>query len=177
MNVFAILLLMITAAPGGPFGTIATPAPEEFICPVTVPIESRPDKAIDPFDDDASLHYEDGLWVEISDDGIIDLSPDAVITFGPLEGWRSVTVSWLRDEGVEGFIEVSGRKLDSKSDLTPQTPLSPQRQYVRIGPVTTGLAFPSEGCWEVVGSAGDREITFVVNVRFTPGPMATPTPG
>lgn len=166
MNIFQILLLVITVGVVHASGSTATPTSEDFACPVSSPVDSRPVRAINPFDDNASLYYEDGLWVEIPEDGVIALSPDDEITFGPLEGWRSLTVTWLREEGVEGFVEVTGERLDAESELTPQTPLSPQRQYVRIGPVRTGLAFPSTGCWEVVGSAGKNEITFVVEVRF-----------
>lgn len=159
-------------------GALATElsSPSAFSCPVTSPENSRPPQSIDPFDKDASLHHQNGLWVTIPGDGIIELAPEDAITFGPLLDWRSDTVTWLREGGVEGFVDVTGKRLDKESDLTPQTPLSPQRQYVRIGPVTTGLAFPSEGCWEVTGSVGEHEISWVVDVRFVEESEPAPEP-
>ena len=145
-------------------------------CPVTSPTALRPDKGSDPFPADASLHYEDGLWVTIPGNGVTELAPSETIAFGALAGWRSDTVTWLRDEGVEGFILVSGKQLDAESELAPQTPLSPQRQYAREGFTQTGLAFPHPGCWEVTGSVGERSITWVVEVRFIDETPATPLP-
>lgn len=168
-----ISMLMMIQLPG-PANADATP--EAFTCPVTSPTDSRPEKSIDPFDEDAALHHEDELWVTIPANGIIELSLEDTITFGLLTGWRSETVAWLREDGVEGFVDVTGQRLDTESELSPQTPLSPQRQYVRIGPVTTGLAFPSEGCWEITGSVGNHQITWVADVRFIDHIEATPTP-
>lgn len=144
---------------------VATP-PGNADCPVTVADGTRPMAAVDPFEAEAAIYHENGLWVELPVDGILELTPDDAITFAPLTGWRSTSVQWLRDDGVDGFVVVSGKLLDASSDLTPQTPLSPQRQYVKVGPVKTGLAFPSTGCWEVTGSVGDHEITWIVDVRF-----------
>lgn len=152
---------------------------DDYTCPVTIPADSGPPAEIDPFEDDDAIHHENGIWVTIPKDGILELSADQEVAFGPLQGWRTETVTWLRDEGVEGFVIVSGERLDTESELTPQTPLSPQRQYVRIGFVQTGIAFPSEGCWEVTGTvasppAGDVTITWVVEVRFADPIEATP---
>ncbi len=166
MLVIRTLLIFMIIAGGSSLEAGSSSTPVALTCPVTTPTDHRPEASADPFKEDAALHHEDGIWVSIPVDGIIRLAPDDSITFGPLDGWRSSKVTWLREEGVEGFIEVTGHRLDEKSDLTPQTPLSPQRQYVRVGQVSTGLAFPSEGCWEVTGFVGDREITFVVDVRF-----------
>lgn len=145
-------------------------------CPVTRPGSLRPPPESDPFDDEASIHYENGIWVTVPLDGILELPPQHEITFGPLAGWRSESVTWLRDEGVEGFVIVTGERLDEKSTQSPQTPLSPQRQYVRTGFVQTGIAFPSEGCWKVVGNFGEHEITWVMDVRFVVELTATPGP-
>lgn len=169
----AFLICMLMTQIPSPAHANATP--EAFTCPITASTESHPEKSTNPFDEDVALHHEDGLWVTIPENGIIELTPEHQITFGSLATWRSETITWLREDGVEGFVEVTGQRLDVESNLSPQTPLSPQRQYVRIGPVTTGLAFPSEGCWEVTGSAGNNAITFVVNVRFVDQLEATPS--
>lgn len=163
-----LISFLVALLPGPPAFSEATPA--ALSCPVSEPIGDRPE--IDPFPTDASLYYEDGIWVTIPQDGTVILTPEDTIQIGPTAGWRSTEVMWLRDRGVEGFIEVTGKRLDKPSEESPRTPLSPQRQYVRVGQVTTGLAFPSEGCWEVTGraassSAGDdHSITWVVDVRF-----------
>lgn len=166
-----LLFVLAIAAPGTPTPDRGTPA--AFSCPVTEPTSERPD--VDPFQPDASLHHENGLWVTIPEDGIITLTPEDVIQIGPATGWRSIEVMWLRDEGVEGFVEVTGTRLDKEFDESPRTPLSPQRQYVRVGTVLTGIAFPDKGCWEVTGTVDDRSITWVVDVRFVET-IASPTP-
>lgn len=170
LSIIVIILLTI-----GNSVSSSPATPDIFACPVSTPAELRPQRSNNPFERDASLYYEDGLWVTIPEDGVLRLTSDDAIAFGPLVGWRSATVTWLRDEGVEGFVIVSGQRLDAMSELSPQTPLSPQRQYVRVGVVQTGLAFPSEGCWEVIGMVGERELRFVVEVRFDDYVAATPS--
>jgi len=179
VKLIVALLLVITGAwPGitSAQTSVASPAATEE-CVVTKPVKTRPAATIDPFPPDAALYYEDGIWVKIPATGVYELSPADTINFGPLIGWRSTEVQWLRDDGVEGFITVSGMRLDQPLEDSPQTPLSPQRQYVKVGPVRTGLAFPSDGCWEVTGTVGDHSITFVVDVRFGETSVASPNPG
>lgn len=174
MLLIRTLLICMMLTGGADLLAVTASTPAAFACPLTTASDSRPDLSIDPFEKDAALHHEDGLWVTIPEDGIIQLTPDDAITFGPLTDWRSESITWLREDGVEGFVDVSGQRLDAESEFSPQTPLSPQRQYVRLGPVTTGLAFPSDGCWEVTGTVGGHSITWVVEVRFVDDPVATP---
>ena len=173
MNQFArisIALLMMT----GSMAATSAQTPIAFACETTDPVTDRPASDVDPFSEDASVYYEDGIWVSIPDDGLLELSAAQSVSFGELQGWRTETFTWLREEGVEGFIVVSGERLDEESDLQPQTPLSPQRQYVQVGWVETGIAFPDEGCWEVTGTVGHHSITWVMDVRFV-DVVATPT--
>lgn len=177
-----LIVLASTAAPTLPAASLPVASPlvasplagDGNTCPVTIPADFRPPAESDPFEDDELIHYDNGIWVTIPEDGVLELSADQEVAFGPLQGWRTETVTWLRDEGVEGFVIVSGERLDAESEFTPQTPLSPQRQYVQIGFVQTGIAFPSEGCWEVTGFVGKNEITWVVVVQFVDHIEATP---
>lgn len=172
IRVFRLLLvLLITLVTPLP---AAAQTPEAFACPVTLPGNSRPPTRLDPFAPDDAVHYADGIWVTITADGVLVLGKDTEIGYGKLQGWRTSTVTWMRADGVVGWVIVSGERLDQPSDLSPRTPLSPQRQYVKAGFVKTGIAFPSEGCWRVIGTVGDHKITWVVDVRFvevvaTPG--------
>jgi hypothetical protein len=145
---------------------VAAQTPEAFTCPMTLPGESRPPARMDPFGPEESVHYADSIWQSIPNDGMLALGPEAEIGFGTLQGWRTTTVTWMRADGVEGWVIVSGERLDAKSDLSPRTPLSPQRQYVQRGYVLTGIAFPSEGCWRLTGTVGEHEISWVVDVGF-----------
>lgn len=163
--IFRTLLAMVITFAVLPAASIATP-PSGAACPVTIGTTVHPPAMIDPFEKDANVFHENGLWVSVPADGKLTLGPDDAITFGPLTGWRSTEVQWLRDEGVEGFIIVSGKRLDAKSELTPKTPLSPQRQYVKVGPVKTGLAFPDAGCWQVTGTVGNHSVTWAVDIKF-----------
>lgn len=161
------LLALVTVNP------LAAQTPETFTCPVTPPGEHRPPARMDPFEPTDAVHYADGIWVSIPNNGVLELGPDTEIGYGKLQGWRTTTVTWMRADGVEGWVVVSGERLDAESSLAPRTPLSPQRQYVQAGFVETGIAFPGEGCWQLTGTVGDHEITWVVDVRFVDS-IATP---
>lgn len=146
--------------------TGATATPDAFTCPVTAPNETKPDAKENPFHADETTYYEDGIWVTIPADGVQELTPADEVQLSGLEGWRSSSHTWMRADDVEGWVIVSGKRLDAPSDLAPRTPLSPQRQYVQRGYVKTGIAFPHPGCWEVTGTVGTHQITWVMDVRF-----------
>jgi hypothetical protein len=71
-------------------------------------------------------------------------------------------LGWWRQ--VPGDLEISGERLDA--------PAAPLRAVVPSGYGTTGfqssgVAFPTEGCWRVTGRVGSSALTFVVSVVKT----------
>jgi hypothetical protein len=68
-------------------------------------------------------------------------------------------VLWVRPVGAE--LKVSGRRLDADA-LTLQARIPDG--YSRYSYQASGLVFPSSGCWEVVASAGDARLKFVVRI-------------
>jgi hypothetical protein len=75
------------------------------------------------------------------------------------DGSVPAKVGWWR--GVSGRLTVQGERLDA--------PAPPLRAHVpggygHKGFQSTELTFPTDGCWEVVGSVAGHDITFVVLV-------------
>lgn len=67
---------------------------------------------------------------------------------------------WWRGEGVRGHLRIEGRRLDA-----PAPPLRSEfSDYGDRGFQATYVIFPTPGCWEVTGRAGDATITFVTSV-------------
>ena len=62
---------------------------------------------------------------------------------------------------VPGELTITGRRLDA-----PAPPLRADVPdgYGEDGFQATGVAFPTEGCWEVSGSVGGSTLTFVTFV-------------
>lgn len=68
---------------------------------------------------------------------------------------------WYR--AVSGALNIRGRRLDA-----PAGPLQAEIPccYGDTGFQASEVFFPSEGCWEITGQAGNAELTFIVEVRF-----------
>jgi hypothetical protein len=104
------------------------------------------------------------------------MNADRTIWAGPVpsDGWFAGTLRrsygetrgnktyWVRPRGTQ--LAVTGRRLDATA--------SPAEAYVPCcytkGFQIVMLRFPTEGCWEVSARSGDRELTFVTQVRPTP---------
>lgn len=71
-------------------------------------------------------------------------------------GERGNKVGWFRPEGAE--LTITGRRIDRKAPpMVADVPCCyPTRFH------SSGLYFPTEGCWEVMAEAGGNELTFVV---------------
>jgi hypothetical protein len=98
-------------------------------------------------------------WPGLNQDGAPELEMD---------------INWVK--GIRGILTIKGRRLDG-----PTGPLHamhigwsgagsarPAPWADGISHVTTGVFFPSEGCWEITGKIDDiddSELTFVVEVR------------
>jgi hypothetical protein len=158
-----VLLLGLGVALAGCFGSDGSPtegaaAPHE--CPVTIPNGSVP-----PGERVAGNHHGDGkLWLVLPARGELVAVPpgagseDWVTTDVRADGSVGMKFGWTRGPGISGRLEVTGRRLDA-----PSAPLTAEIQdYGPTGFQPSTLVFPTEGCWEVTGRAGDAELTFVL---------------
>lgn len=104
----------------------------------------------------AASSYGNGqLWTILPVDGKLQVVPGEQGKLG--EKWM-----WYRT--VHGHVSVSGRRLGGPESF--QT--GPLEEIVvgrDTGLLVEDLVFPSEGCWQITGTAGGTEITFVVNVQ------------
>lgn len=71
---------------------------------------------------------------------------------------------WLWYRAIHGHLSVRGRRLDGSEHFETGT-LEETVVGRDTGLLVQTLVFPVEGCWQITGSAGGTEITFVVNVR------------
>jgi hypothetical protein len=70
-----------------------------------------------------------------------------------------VKLGWWRR--VSGRLTISGRRLDGKA---PALRASVPDGYGDTDFQSSGVWFPTEGCWEVMGEVGTTTLTFVVFV-------------
>ena len=68
---------------------------------------------------------------------------------------------WWRGPRVRGALTITGRRLDG---LAPPLQAGIPDGYGDTGFQVAGIAFPTEGCWEVTGRAGNATLTFVTYV-------------
>lgn len=75
-------------------------------------------------------------------------------------GPKGLKVLWYRS--VAGQLTVEGRRLDAEAPgLQADIPAG----YGNVGYQASGLIFPSEGCWEVIGRVAGQDLRFVVQVH------------
>jgi hypothetical protein len=99
------------------------------------------------------------LWVGgLGDDGVILADSRFVESDGSI-GWK---FGWWRI--VPGRLTISGRRLDAPG---PPLRASVPDGYGSQGFQASGVSFPTEGCWEITGSVGGSELTFVTFVLRT----------
>ncbi|HMQ55459.1 MAG TPA: hypothetical protein PKE64_28375 [Anaerolineae bacterium] len=117
-------------------------------CPVTPTVVDQPpdDPNADPFSPGPwFINTDRTVWVSAPPAGYI---------------WRvgGEKVAWIRPQGSD--LVVTGRRLDAEA---PPLRASIPCCYP-TGFQVTGLYFPTEGCWEVEGRAGQHSLKFVIEV-------------
>jgi hypothetical protein len=132
-------------------GTVTTTLAVEE-CPVTVP-GSVPSS--EPWREElfgyGSAYGNGQLWVG-------GLGLNGVIQFETAsDGWK---LGWWR--AVSGDLRITGRRLDAAA---PPLRSTVSRGYGDIGFQSSGVYFPTAGCWEVTGTAGTARLTFVTLVN------------
>jgi hypothetical protein len=174
------MCVVLPGCTGGPAKTAASPAPAgSFMgvpaspvryperpvtmadarhCPVTT---GHPVPSTTPWRDSLfgwSSAYGNGLlWVgSLWPRGVVIITPDNA---GP-DGRLGMKFGWYLT--ASGFLAITGRRLDA-----PAPALSAeisQGDAPSSGFRASGVIFPTEGCWQVTGSAGRASLTFVTFV-------------
>jgi hypothetical protein len=117
-------------------------------CNVTQPIQDQPpdDPNADPFGyGDWYINADRSIWTMLQ----------------PGRSWQvgGEKVLWIRPAGTE--LTVEGQRLDAEAPpLRAEIPCC-----YPTGFQTSGLYFPTEGCWEVIATAGDHELRFITQVQ------------
>ena len=103
----------------------------------------------------AASSYGNGrLWVG-------GLAPKGVIVadFAEPDGSAGMKFGWWRQ--VSGRLTITGRRLDAPAGpLRSDVPSG----YGMTGFQSSGVSFPTEGCWEVTGKVGATRLRFVTVV-------------
>ncbi len=124
-------------------------------CPVTSP-------NADVVRHGAHFNYGNGdLWTSVWPDGNVVFRSGGP-GFIHANGSMSMKWPWYQEHGVEGELEIQGRRLDAPWERSVSADHSPV--LGDPGFHAGAISFPSEGCWEVTGRAGDASLTFVTRV-------------
>ena len=127
-------------------------------CPVTIPGEA-PAEIRDRLFGAAGAFGNSDLWVGgLGPDGVIPADPQFVETDGSI-GWK---LGWWRV--VSGTLAITGHRIDTAA---PPLRASVPDGYGTKGFQASGVYFSTEGCWEVTGTIGSSELTFVTFVLRT----------
>jgi hypothetical protein len=152
-----------------PVAPAATPLPAEILndgCPV-----SEPNGMVPPGEDPdfaSNVLGNGALFVGLYPDGTVVFEPGG---YGTRAGDGTLAMKFWWWRGVEGQLEISGRRLDGDSGpMWAEVPGG----YGDTGFQATGLVFPGEGCWEVTGRVGESTLTFVTRIVSFYAPFKRP---
>lgn len=147
MSRVVALALMVAAL----FSRSLYAAPSTSSCPVTEPLGDVPSTVQCPANYGAG-----GLLVYLQPE--IEFRPGGpgfVLPDGSL-AWK---FGWCQK--VKGKLTIRGRRLDAPA---PPVRANSSQTSDHPGFVPTHIIFPTEGCWEITGKAGNASVTFVTHV-------------
>lgn len=128
-------------------------------CPLTLPNGSIPRDAYNWVGNDPENSHGNGkLWTLLWPHNVVVAAPAFVERDG------TVRMKWPWWRGVRGELQIEGRRLDG--DAAPLRAEIP-RYYGLSGFQPAAIFFPTEGCWEVTGKAGNATLTVVTLVLKT----------
>jgi hypothetical protein len=176
MRIAATAVIAVAAlGPASPHRAAAAEPP----CPVTIPNRSDPPPGGGSQGPGSLATHGNGqLWTVLPDEGIWLVPASGVQPDGSIRQkfvwWRRVIerTTVVGDDGVvrveatyAGTLLITGRRLGATS---PPATATTQHEGVHVGSTIT---FPTGGCWEVTGSAGEDVLTFVVYMLPPGAPM------
>jgi hypothetical protein len=117
-------------------------------CPITHPNGSVPPGPMFG----AEPHGNGSIWVGLWHSNVVVWNSQA-------DGSVTTKFGWWR--GVPGTLRIDGHRLDARAPpLTARVP----EGYGGSGFQSSGITFPSAGCWQVTGRVGNASLTFVTLV-------------
>jgi len=117
-------------------------------CPITHPNGSPPPGSTFG----SEFHGNGSIWVGVWDANVVVWKADA-------DGSVTAKFGWWR--AVPGKLRIEGRRLDGAAPpLVGHVPDG----YGDSGFQSSGITFPTAGCWQVTGRVGDASLTFVTLV-------------
>lgn len=129
-------------------------------CPVSVPVRPPADIGERLFGSSTAYGNAD-LWVGgLGEWGVILVDRNLIDDDGSLR-WK---LGWWRV--ASGQLTITGRRLDGSA---PPIDAVIPAGYGSQGFQASSVSFPTEGCWEVTGSVGGRDMTFVTFIRSISG--------
>lgn len=134
-------------------------AVDSAACETTKPGSDRPPG------EEAGTWYTNGsgVWTVLSPTGMAIIGGAGGGQIEP-DGTLSVKWPWWRDG--TGQLQITGRRLGADPGrLAADVP-----GFYGPGFQPSGISFSSEGCWEVSGTVGGAQLTFVVEVIRGRGP-------
>jgi hypothetical protein len=107
---------------------------------------------------DPNSYGNGALWTDLWPSGTVVFRPGGP-GFQLQDGSLQMKFPWWR--AVRGALSITGRRLDG--DAPPLRAHIPSG-YGDTGFQATSLVFPTPGCWEVTGKAGNASLTFITRV-------------
>jgi hypothetical protein len=120
----------------------------------TVHLSGPSDPGVDPLEGDWYVNADRSIWAMYP--------PYPWRRGGPWLAGVGEKIPWIRPAGVP--LAITGRRLDGES--SPLEVTIPGVYQTRFTP--SGILFPSAGCWEVIGKAGEKELRFITLVGPKP---------
>jgi hypothetical protein len=137
----------------------STRAQDSTSCPVTIGKKSPIDPAA--FFGSGSAHWNGNLYVGgLWPDGIIVFRPGGAGIHYP-DGSLGMKIAWYRANGLSGVLQIRGKRLDAHA---PPLRAIIHRAYGDTGFQPSEVIFPTEGCWQVMGTVAGSSVTFVTRV-------------
>jgi hypothetical protein len=134
-----------------------------FFCPVTIGRKSPIDSA--QFFGSGNAHWNGKLYVGgLGPAGTIVFRPDGPGFIYP-DGSLGMKIAWYRAGGLRGRLAIGGKRLD---EVAPPLRARIPSGYSDTGFQPSQVIFPTEGCWQVIGTVADASVTFVTRVVKSP---------